>query len=65
MYIYYTCEEVAEMFRVKKFTVWDWIRRKKLAAVRIGRDYRIRPEDLESFATARKTTALPAEDAGK
>ena len=58
MSTYYTCEEVAGIFKVKKLTVWDWIRKKKLPAVKIGRDYRIRPEDLQAFEKARET--IPA-----
>ena len=52
---YLTCEQVAEKYGVKVITVWAWIREKKLPAIRIGRGYRIRPEDLEAFEEARKT----------
>ena len=51
----YTCEQVANRYGVKTLTVWDWIRKKKLAAIKLGRDYRIRQEDLESFEQARLT----------
>lgn len=50
-----TCDEVAEMFQVKKVTVWDWIRTKKLNAIRTGRDYRVRPEDVQDFNQCRYT----------
>ena len=46
---FYTCEEVAEMYRVKISTVWEWIRVGKLSAVRVGKQYRIRKEDLAAF----------------
>jgi len=52
---YLTCEQVAEKYGVKVVTVWAWIREKKLPAIRIGKGYRIRPEDLEAFEAARKT----------
>lgn len=45
----YTCKEVAEMYRVKEITVWEWVRTGKLKAIKIGRIYRIRKEDLENF----------------
>lgn len=48
----YTCEQIAHRYRVKKITVWDWIRKKKLPAIKIGRDYRIRQEDIEAFEKA-------------
>ena len=46
---FYTCEEVAEMYRVKVSTVWAWVRAGKLKAVRIGRFYRITKEALAEF----------------
>lgn len=45
----YTCAEVAEMYGVKVFTVWDWIKKKKLGAIDLGKEYRIREEDLKKF----------------
>lgn len=51
----YTCAEVAERYSVKIITVWDWIRKKKLPAVKIGRDYRISEDDLLKFEAERKT----------
>lgn len=53
----YTCEQVAQRYGVKTLTVWDWIRKKKLTAIRLGRDYRIRQEDLEAFEKSRLTTS--------
>ncbi len=51
----YTCDEVAEMYKVKRITVWDWIRRKRLQAIKIGRDYRIKEEYIKSFEEQRNT----------
>lgn len=51
----YTCEQVAQRYGVKTLTVWDWIRKKKLPAIKLGRDYRIRQEDLDAFERARLT----------
>ncbi len=51
----YTCAEVAERYSVQVITVWDWIRKKKLPAVKIGRDYRISEDDLIKFENDRKT----------
>ena len=45
----YNCDEVAERYGVKIITVWDWIRKKKLPALKIGREYRIREEDIANF----------------
>lgn len=51
----YNCEEVSERYNVKVITVWDWIRNKKLPAIKIGREYRIREEDIEAFENERRT----------
>ena len=52
----HTCKEVAKRYGVKVITVWDWIRKKKLSAIKLGRDYRISDSDLAEFEAARKTT---------
>ena len=41
----YTCDEVAERYKVKVITVWDWIRQRKLNAIKLGREYRISEDD--------------------
>lgn len=51
----YTCEDIAERYGVRVITVWDWIRKKKLPAIKIGKEYRIREEDLKSFEDDRLT----------
>lgn len=55
---FFTCDEVAERYGVKKITVWQWIREKKLNAIQTGKFYRIRPEDLREFEETRKTKKL-------
>ena len=51
----FTCDQVAERYGVKTLTVWDWIRKKKWPAIKLGRDYRIRQEDIEAFERERMT----------
>ena len=51
----YTCDEVAERYKVKTITVWEWIRQHKLNAIKLGREYRISEEDLIQFENERKT----------
>lgn len=57
----FTCEEVAERYKVKVITVWEWIRQKKLSAIKLGREYRISEDDLRAFEDSRRTVS---EDAG-
>lgn len=45
----FTCEEVAERYSVKIITVWDWIRKGKLSAMKVGKHYRITEEDIKLF----------------
>lgn len=46
---FYTCKQIADRYGVNTTTVWDWIRKNKLRAVRIGRLYRVCGEDLMLF----------------
>lgn len=51
----YTCAQIADHYGVKVITVWDWIRQKKLPAIRIGREYRISEDDMKVFENERRT----------
>lgn len=52
---YLSCEEVADRYGVKVITVWAWIREKKLKAIKSGKMYHIRPQDLAEFEETRQT----------
>lgn len=54
----FTCEEVAERYSVKVITVWDWIRKKKLPAIKIGKSYRISEEELQRYEESAKTVKV-------
>jgi excisionase family DNA binding protein len=41
-----TPEQVAEILQIHILTVYNYIRQGKLSAIRLGRSYRIVPEDL-------------------
>ena len=45
----YTCEQVAERYGVQIITIWDWIRKKKLPAIKIANEYRISEEGIKPF----------------
>ena len=34
----YTCKDIAERYGVQIITVWEWIRKKKLGAIKIGKE---------------------------
>ncbi len=44
-----TPEQVAEILQVHVLTIYSYIRRGKLDAIRLGRSYRIIPKDLTRF----------------
>lgn len=47
---YYTIAEAAEMLKLHPQTLRRWIRRGRLPARRFGRQFRLRPEDIERAA---------------
>lgn len=51
---YFTPEEVARRFKVKKPTVYKWMREGKLAYVIIGSDRRITGSALKAFVRSGK-----------
>jgi excisionase family DNA binding protein len=44
-----TPEQVAEKLQIHVLTVYNYIRHGKLSAIRLGRSYRITPEDLDQL----------------
>lgn len=50
----YTPEEVADMLKVKKQTVWKWLRQGILHGVKIGKLWRIPEKDLTEFLEKKK-----------
>jgi excisionase family DNA binding protein len=42
-----TPEQVAEILQINVLTVYSYIKQGKLGAIRLGRSYRIMPEDLD------------------
>ena len=49
--------EVADLMRVSNMTVYRLITANELSAVRVGRSYRIREEDVDRYLSARFTEA--------
>lgn len=51
---YLTPEDIANELGVSVDTVRNWINRKRLVAIKIGRDWRIDRRDYERFLEERK-----------
>jgi len=54
---YLTVAEVAAQLRVSNMTVYRLVQSGELAAVRVGRSYRIREDDVDRFLAERYTQA--------
>jgi excisionase family DNA binding protein len=54
-----TVADVASVMRVSRMTVYRLIRRGSLKAIRVGRNYRVREEDLNLYL---ESSAVSAED---
>ncbi len=46
---YYSIEEVSKMLKVAYLTVYRWVQAKRLIALKAGKQYRIKKEDLDFF----------------
>jgi excisionase family DNA binding protein len=53
---FFTVAEAAELMRVSTMTVYRFINGGDLPAVRLGKSFRIREDDLDAFLAARYTS---------
>jgi putative molybdopterin biosynthesis protein len=54
-----TAEDVAEQLRIKKFTVYEMIKRGELPSSKVGKQVRISQSDLDRYLETRKTGIFP------
>jgi excisionase family DNA binding protein len=52
-----TVQEVADLMRVSTMTVYRLIKAGDLGAVRVGKSYRIREDDVDRYLASRYTEA--------
>lgn len=52
-----TVNEVADLLRVSRMTVYRLIKNGEMPALRVGRNYRLREEDIHDYLTERYTEA--------
>ena len=57
----YGVEELAKFFRVSKKTIWEWCKKGKLPAFKIGKEWKIRVSDLNKIIN-RKIRAKEEKD---
>lgn len=51
----YTIEEIAQLLRISKLTVYDLIKKGEIVAFRVGRQMRVDHQDLENYKSKGKT----------
>ena len=63
--ISYTIEEVSQLLKVSKLTIYDLIKKGELPVFRVGRQMRMDATDLDNYITKNKTnqgTTPPAQE---
>ena len=53
-----TVNEVADLLRVSRMTVYRLIKEGSLKALRVGRNYRLREDDVDEYLRQRYTEAI-------
>jgi len=53
-----TVNEVADLLRVSRMTVYRLIKEGQLKALRVGRNYRLREDDVDEYLSKRYTEAI-------
>lgn len=56
---YLTSEEVAQKLRIEHETVTRWLRTCALPGYKFGKQWRVRPDDLEKFVRERRNVGSP------
>jgi len=51
----YTLQEAADILKVSRQSVYNFVRDKRLKAAKVGREYRVTKEDLKEFIESQKT----------
>ena len=49
METFYTAQEVADLLKIKKTTVYDLIKKNRLPSSKVGKQIRISKEDLDAY----------------
>ena len=51
----YTLQEAADILKVSRQSVYNFVKDKRLKAAKVGREYRVTKEDLKEFIESQKT----------
>lgn len=56
----YTIEEVSQLLKVSKLTIYDLVKKGELPVFRVGRQMRMDAKDLDNYIQGHKSTSFPA-----
>ncbi|MFJ7746828.1 substrate-binding domain-containing protein [Peribacillus sp. NPDC097295] len=56
----YTIEEVSQLLKVSKLTIYDLVKKGELPVFRVGRQMRMDAKDLDNYIQGHKSTSSPA-----
>jgi excisionase family DNA binding protein len=51
---YITIKEICQSLKVKKLTVYRWIKSGKLQAMKVGKSYRVTQQQFDNFINLKK-----------
>jgi excisionase family DNA binding protein len=51
---YITIKEICQSLKVKKLTVYRWIKSGKLQAIKVGKSYRVTQQQIDNFINLKK-----------
>ena len=54
--MFLTVKEISEELRVSKWKVWELLTTGKLKGIRIGRQWRVKREELDKYVNGSETT---------
>ena len=58
----FTIEEVSQLLKISKLTVYDLIKKEDLVAFRVGRQMRVDQQELERYKSKNRTSTVHEEN---
>lgn len=52
---FYTVAELCELLKVKRLTIYRWIKSGKLKAIKIGKEYRFTKQEIDNLINSKAT----------
>lgn len=52
---FYTVVELCELLKVKRLTIYRWIKSGKLKAIKIGKEFRFTKQEIDNLTSSKAT----------